>query len=41
VEYGLSHTTTFKDGSKLTVCAWWMEPVHEDYDDEPTGHNFH
>ena len=32
-EYGLSYTATFKDGSKLVVCAWRMEPVEDQWED--------
>jgi len=32
-EYGLSYRATFKDGSKLTVCAWRMEPVEDGCED--------
>lgn len=31
-EYGMSYTATFKDGSKLVVCAWRMEPVEEQWE---------
>jgi hypothetical protein len=31
-EYGLSYRATFKDGSKLTVCAWRMEPAEDQWE---------
>ena len=31
-EYGMGMTAEFKDGSKLTVCAWYMEPSEVEWE---------